>query len=115
MTRVKRGTQSVRKREKILKRTRGFRFGRKSKERAAREALLHAGAHAFRGRKERARNLRSLWTVRLNAAVREHGLSYSAFIKLLKDKKIGLDRKVLAEIADKNPDIFKKIIEQIQS
>ena len=70
MPRVKRGTIANKRRHNVLKRTKGFTWGRKSKERAAKEALLHAGAHAFRGRKEKKRNFRMLWSVKINAAVR---------------------------------------------
>lgn len=94
MTRVKRGTTALKKREKILRYTKGFKWGRKSKERAAKEALLHAWSHAFRGRKEKKRNYRRLWQVKINAAARENGISYNKFIHLLKQKNILLDRKI---------------------
>ncbi len=110
MTRVKRGTIAHKKRERLLKKTKGFKWGRKSKERAAKEALLHSQSRAFKGRKEKKRVYRQLWQVQINAAVRAEGMSYSVFIKKLKDKKIGLDRKILAEIAKKEPEIFKKIV-----
>ncbi len=115
MTRVKRGTIATKKRRKILKYTKGFRWSRKSKERAAKEALLHAWTHAFRGRKEKKRNFRSLWQVKISAAVRQEGLSYSKFIGLLKKKNILLDRKILANLAEKEPQIFKKIVAQSRS
>lgn len=114
MTRVKRGTIATKKRKKILKYTKGFRWSRKSKERAAKEALLHAWSHAFRGRKEKKRNFRALWQVKINAAVREEGLSYSKFIAQLKNKNIKLDRKILADIAENQPQAFKKIVAQVK-
>lgn len=114
MTRVKRGTIAHKKREKLLKKTKGFKWGRKSKERAAKEALLHSQSRAFKGRKEKKKVYRQLWQVQINAAVREEGISYSAFIKKLKDKKVGIDRKMLAEIAKKEPQIFKKIVEFVK-
>src|ERR1700687_4766782 len=103
MPRVKRGVNAHKHREKTLKQTKGFRWGRKSKERAAKEALLHAWSEAFRGRKQKKRDFRALWNVRINAGVREHGLSYSKFIAGLKKNKIGLNRKMLAELADSEP------------
>jgi large subunit ribosomal protein L20 len=114
MTRVKRGKIAHKKREKTLKKTKGFKWGRKSKERAAKEALLHALSRKFRGRKEKKRNFRRLWQVKINAAVRSEGLKYSEFIKKLKEKNIKLDRKVLAHLAEKEPLVFKKIIEEIK-
>lgn len=114
MTRVKRGVIATKKRKKILKYTKGFRWSRKSKERAAKEALLHAWSHAFRGRKEKKRNFRSLWQVKINAAVREEGLSYSKFIGQLKNKNVKLDRKILADIAENQPQVFKKIVTQVK-
>ena len=114
MPRVKRGTIANKKRKKILKYTKGFRWSRKSKERAAKEALLHAWEHAFRGRKEKKRNFRSLWNVRLNAALRENGTKYSTFIHALKKKNIRLDRKVLADMAKDDPEVFKRVVEAIK-
>jgi len=82
--------------------------------RRAKEATKKAGAHALRDRRFKKRVMRRLWQIQLNAAVRQHDLSYSKFINLLKTNKINLDRKILSEIAQKNPEIFKKIIEQIK-
>ncbi|KKU14967.1 50S ribosomal protein L20 [Candidatus Wolfebacteria bacterium RIFCSPLOWO2_01_FULL_45_19] len=111
MSRVKRGVTANRKRKKILSYTKGFRWGRKSKERAAKEALLHAWSHAFRGRKENKRNFRRLWNVKINAAARINELTYGKFINLLKKKNIRLDRKILADLAQNEPAVFKKITE----
>ena len=111
MTRVKRGTTSIRRRRKILGYTKGFRWGGRSKERLARERLLHAWTHAFMDRRKKKGDFRRLWTVRINAGVRAHGLSYSQFIQLLKKHNIQLDRKVLADIAEHHPAVFKKIVE----
>lgn len=113
MPRVKRGTIAHKKREKILKKTKGFRWDRKSKERAAKEALLHSLSRKFRGRKENKRTQRMLWTVKINAAARDAGTKYSAIINGLKKKGIKLDRKVLAAIAKDEPKVFKKIVEEI--
>ncbi len=112
MPRVKRGKIAHKRRERILKYTKGFRWGRKSKERAAKEALLHAWTHKFRGRKQKKRNFRKLWNVRLNAATRANGTKYSKLISDLKKKNIKLDRKILAELAIHEPEVFKKILEK---
>lgn len=114
MPRVKRGTISVKSREKILKYTKGYKWGRKSKERAAKEALLHAWTHAFRDRRVKKRTARALWQIRLNAAVRQYGLNYSKFINGLKKEKIELDRKVLSQIASEYPEVFKEIVEKVK-
>ena len=114
MPRVKRGKTAHKHREKLLKYTKGFRWGRKSKERAAKEALLHAWSHAFRGRKEKKRVFRKLWNVQINAAAREHGTKYSALISALTKKKVKLDRKILAELARTEPDVFKKVVEFVK-
>jgi large subunit ribosomal protein L20 len=109
MPRVKRGTTANKHRKNVLKYTKGFRWGRSKKERAAKEALLHAWTHAFRGRKEKKRNFRRLWTVKINAAIRPEGMSYSKFIAALKKNKIVLDRKILAHLAEHEPEVFKKV------
>jgi large subunit ribosomal protein L20 len=114
MTRVKRGTIAHKKREKLLKYTKGFRWGRKSKERAAKEALLHAWTHAFEGRKQKKRDYRALWNVKINAAARTEGMKYSALIGALKKANIQLDRKILADLAEHEPAVFKKVIEAIK-
>ncbi len=115
MTRVKRGVIAHKKREKLLKHTKGFRWGRKSKERAAREALLHAWSRSFRGRKERKRVFRALWNVKINALARENGTTYKKLIADLKAKKVMLDRKILADLAEHNPDAFKKVCAFVQA
>ena len=111
MSRVKRGTLAIKKRRKILKYTKGFRWGRKSKERAAKEALLHAWTHAWRGRKERKRDFRALWNVKINAAGRSHGVKYSALISGLKKAGVKLNRKMLADLAEREPTVFAKVTE----
>jgi large subunit ribosomal protein L20 len=114
MPRVKRGVNAHKHREKTLKYTKGYNWGRKSKERAAKEALLHAWTHAFRGRKEKKRNFRMLWSVKINAAVREEGLNYSKFIAALKKNNISLDRKILADLAEHEPEVFKKVVAAVK-
>ena len=115
MTRVKRGTIATKKRRKILKLTKGFRWDRKSKERAAKEALLHSLRRMFEGRKEKKRTMRGLWQVKISAAVRSEGLSYSRFIDALKKKNVIIDRKILAELAEHEPEVFKKVVEAVKT
>src|SRR3989339_818249 len=114
MSRVKRGKNSNKKRESLLKHTKGFRWGRKSKERAAKEALLHAWSRAFKGRKEKKRVFRQLWNVKINAASRTNGITYSKLIPLLKAKKVKLDRKILADLAKNEPEVFAKVVEFVK-
>lgn len=110
MSRVKRGVNANRKRKKILKYTKGFRWDRKTKERAAKEALLHAWTHAFSGRKQKKRDFRTLWNVRINAAARDNGVTYSKLINKLKLANIKLDRKILSALAQQEPKVFAKIV-----
>ena len=114
MVRVKKGVNALKRRRSVLKQAKGFRWGRKNKERLAREALLHAGKHAFSGRKLKKRDYRKVWQVRIGAATKENGISYSRFIENLHKKNIELDRKVLAELAEKHPGIFTKILESVK-
>lgn len=115
MTRVKRGVTKHKKRERLLKETKGFRWGRKSKKRATKEALLHARSHAFRGRKEKKRTFRELWNVQINAAARKEGLTYSTLMNLLKKNSIELNRKMLAHLAKDEPETFTKIVKALSS
>ncbi|PIT92913.1 MAG: 50S ribosomal protein L20 [Candidatus Harrisonbacteria bacterium CG10_big_fil_rev_8_21_14_0_10_38_8] len=115
MPRVKRGTTSNKTRKNILKYTKGFRWGRKSKERLANEALLHAFSHMFKGRKEKKRNFRTLWNNKIGAAVKPLGMNYSRFIDSLKKNNITLDRKILADLAENQPEVFTKIVEQTKN
>ena len=114
MTRVKRGVTALKRRRKILKKTKGFKWQRKSKERAAKDALLHAGAHAFNDRRKKKGNFRKLWNIKINAASRENGVSYSKLIDKLNKAGIKLNRKVLAELAEHHPEIFKQVIEAVK-
>ena len=113
MTRVKRGTIAHKKRERLLKKVKGFKWTRKSKERQAKEALLHAWSFMFADRKKKKRDFRRLWQIQINAASRDNGISYSKLIDMLKKAKIELDRKVLADIAGNHPEVFKKIVSSI--
>jgi large subunit ribosomal protein L20 len=114
MPRVKRGKIATQKRERLLRRVKGFKWGRKSKERLAKEALLHAGKHAFRERKKKKREFRKLWQIKINAAAREHGLTYSRLMHKLRTASIALDRKILADLAENKPAVFKKIVEGVR-
>jgi large subunit ribosomal protein L20 len=111
MARVKRGVTSHRRHKRLLKAAEGRAGTRSRLVKPAREALLHAMAYATRDRKQRKRQLRGLWIVRINAAVRGHGLTYGRFIAGLKAAKVGLDRKVLADIAVRDPGTFGRIVE----
>jgi large subunit ribosomal protein L20 len=115
--RVKTGTVRRRSHKKILARTKGFRMTKNRLIKVAIEADLHAGQYAYHGRKLRKRDFRSLWIVRLNAALKniDASLKYSQFIKQLKDKKVMLDRKVLADIALKDESTFRKLVEMVRA
>jgi len=115
MVRVKRGKTAHKKRKRLLKQAKGFRWGRKSKYRLAKEALYKAWGYAYRDRRNKKRNFRRLWQTQISAASQEQGLSYSKFIHLLKKSKIELDRKILSKIAKEYPQIFKKIVEKVKS
>lgn len=113
MSRVKRGVTKLKSRKNALAMMKGGRFGIGSKERATREAIYHAAEHSFSHRKDKKGDFRRLWTVRLNAALRPLNFSYSVFIKKLKTKEIGLNRKVLSEIAQESPESFKRIVSSL--
>src|SRR6185503_3847727 len=106
MARVKRGTMKNKRRKYILAQTKGYRFDRSTKERVAKEAIKHAGIHAFRHRRAKKREFRQLWALRINAAARPLGFSYSKLIGALKKKNIALDRKSLATLAKDHPEVF---------
>src|SRR3989339_255140 len=108
MTRVKRGIISIKRRRNVLRQTKGFKWGRKSKERLAKEALLHAGVHRFQDMRKKKRNFRKLWQIKINAACRQYGLSYSVFMHKLKLANIGLNRKILSGLAEHRPQVFKE-------
>lgn len=114
MSRVKKGINAHKRREKILRYTKGFRWGRKSKERAAKEALLHGLSRAFRGRKEKKRVFRQLWNVQINAAGRLAGMKYSHLMAALKKNNIKIDRKILADLAQNEPKVFEKIVKSVK-
>lgn len=114
MPRVKRGTQHVKKRRTLKKATKGYKWGRGSKVKLMKTAVLKAGQHAYRDRRVKKRTARALWQIRINAAVRENGMTYSKFMSALKKKGIDLDRKVLSELAIKHSEVFGKIVKAVK-
>lgn len=115
MTRVKKGVHALKRRRSILKQTKGMRHGRSTKERQAKEALLHAGAYSFAHRRDKKSHNRKLWNIKINAGAREQaGLSYSKLIGGLKKANIMLDRKILADLAQNHPEAFKKVLAAIK-
>lgn len=111
MPRVKRGTQHTKRRRSLLSKVKGYKWGRKSKIRQARPAMLKAGVYAYRDRKAKKRTFRRLWNAKINAAARQNGTTYSKLMNALKKANIELDRKVLAKIAEDHPEVFTKIAE----
>lgn len=114
MTRVKKGVNALKSRKNILSKVKGYRHGRGTKERQANEAIFHAGTYSFAHRKDKKGDFRRLWNVRMSALLKSEGLSYSKFIPMLKKANIALDRKILAGLAEHNPETFKKIIETVK-
>jgi large subunit ribosomal protein L20 len=111
MTRVKGGVNALKTRRNVLRRVKGFRYGRSTKEREAIEALSHAGVYAFAHRKDKKGDARRLWNVSISYALKEMGTSYSKLIGALKKKNVLLDRKILSTLVKESPDTFKKITE----
>lgn len=114
MTRVKSARIKRQKHKKILKEAKGYRGARSKLVRTAKEAVMHAGAYAYAGRKQRKRNKRTEWIVTINAGLKKHELSYNKFINLLKQNEIELDRKILSEIIEKDKPTFDHIVKQIK-
>jgi large subunit ribosomal protein L20 len=115
MPRVKRGSKRRERRKKLLSRAKGYFLGKSKLYRFAKEAVDRAGAFAYVGRKRRKRDFRRLWIVRINAAAREHDMSYSAFMAGLRRAGVGLDRKSLAELAARDPQAFAKLVEAVRA
>ena len=115
MARTKRGVVSKAKHKKVLKAVKGQYGRRKNTIRIARQAMEKAMQYAYRDRKAKKREFRSLWIQRINAGVRAEGLTYAKFINALAKSKIKLDRKVLAELAYNNPEAFKSVVKKVQS
>ncbi|MEE4637775.1 MAG: 50S ribosomal protein L20 [Wenzhouxiangella sp.] len=115
MARVKRGVVARRRHRKVLNRAKGYYGARRKVYRVAKQAVIKAGQYAYRDRRQRKRDFRSLWITRINAAAREHGLSYSRFINGLKRAEIEIDRKVLADLAVHDKAAFKALAEKAQA
>lgn len=106
---------SAKRRRNVLKRAKGYRHERSKKERRAKESLVHAGKNAFAHRRDKKNDYRSLWIVRLNAALRESGVkSYSTFIAQVKKNGIELDRKVMANLASEHPEVFARVLAKVK-
>ena len=115
MARVKGGVTAHARHKKVIKQAKGFRGRRKNTFRVAKQAVEKSMQYAYRDRRVKKRDFRSLWTQRINAGAREHGISYSVFINGLKKLNVSLDRKILADLAMNEPNSFKLIAEQVQS
>ena len=115
MARVRRGVVAHARHKKVIKKAKGFRGRRKNTFKIAKQAVEKSMQYAYRDRKVRKRDFRSLWTQRINAGAREHGISYSVFINGLKKLNIALDRKILADLAMHEPNSFKHLAEKAQS
>jgi len=113
MSRVKRGNKKVDRREGILKLTKGFRGTRRKNYKTAKVALEKALLYAYRDRRNKKRDFRRLWNIRINAGCREHGVTYSRFISMLKKNDVILNRKMLADLSVQHPDVFKEIIKKV--
>ncbi len=112
--RVKRGITSHAKHKKLFTATKGMTKARRSRVKMAKQAVLKAWSYQYRDRRNKKRDFRALWIIRVGNAAKLNGLSYSKFIGLLKEKNVEIDRKILAEFAVNNPDIFKKIVEKVR-
>ena len=115
MPRVKRGVIARKAHKKVLKAAKGFRGRRNNVFRIANEAVMRAGQYAYRDRRTKKREFRALWIARINAAAREHGMTYSVFMNGLSRAEIGIDRKVLSDIAIFDKDAFAKIVDQVKA
>ncbi|TBR44751.1 50S ribosomal protein L20 [Marinomonas agarivorans] len=115
MPRVKRGVQARRRHKKILKQAKGYYGARSRVFRVAKQAVIKAGQYAYRDRRQRKRQFRALWIARINAAARVNGLSYSRFIAGLKKASIEIDRKVLADLAVYEKEVFAAIVEKAKA
>lgn len=114
MTRIKRGVVSRRKHKKLLHLAKGYRGSKRKLVRTAKQAVLHAGAYAYHGRKLRKRDMRQLWISRISHATASLGIPYNRFINGLKKAKIELDRKILAELVTDDPSTFQKIVDRVK-
>lgn len=111
MPRIKRAVHARKKRRELLERAKGYTGARSRRYRVAREQVLHSGQYAYRDRRARKRDFRRLWITRIGAAARQHGMSYSTFVRGLRAAEVDLDRKVLADLAVRDPAAFAEIVE----
>ena len=114
MTRIKKGVNALKSRKNILRKVKGYRYGRSKKERQANEAIFHAGTYSFAHRKDKKGDFRRLWNVRMAAILKQNCTSYSKFIPMLKKGNVALDRKILSHLAEHHPETFKKILESVK-
>lgn len=114
MTRIKRGVSAHRRHKKVQKAAKGFRGQRGVTFKQAQNAVMKAGIYSYAHRKTKKRTFRSLWIARINAACREHGISYNRFIESLTKKGIEINRKMLAELAVNDPEVFKAVVDQVK-
>ncbi len=110
----KKAVNALKARRNILKQAKGYRFGRSTKERQANEAIMHAGAYAFAHRRDKKNDMRKLWNVKIGVAAKASGTSYSVLLGALKKKNISIDRKILADLAEHNPETFKRILAEVK-
>ncbi|MEX2514655.1 MAG: 50S ribosomal protein L20 [Candidatus Paceibacterota bacterium] len=113
MARVKRGKNKTQKRKNVLKKTKGYRGRQKSHKRSAKEALTHAGRNAYKHRKRKKGDMRRQWQIVISAGLKGHDISYSRFIKLLKEGEVELDRKTLAGLAKEQPEAFTAVVKSV--
>jgi large subunit ribosomal protein L20 len=115
MVRIKGGVSSQKRRKHLFEYTKGYTWGSKNKIKRAKETLMHAWEYSFRDRKAKKREFRKLWELQINAACRRLGIPYNKFAAGMKKNKIGLDRKILSILTQKNPEIFEKIVEKAKA
>ncbi len=113
--RVKTGVTRRQNHKKIHKATKGYRMSKHKLVRVSKEAMLHAGQYAFNGRRKKKGTFRELWIQRINAGLASHNVSYSRFINLLSKAKVGINRKMLADLALNEPEIFNKVVEEVKA
>ncbi len=113
MSRVKGGVNTLKNRRNVLRKVKGFRFGRSKKEAAAYEALVHAGKYAFAHRRDKKNDFRRLWNVQIGSVLKQKNMSYSKFIGAMKKKNILLDRKIMAHLAEHKPESFNRLISEV--
>lgn len=113
MTRVKRGVGANKKRKNLLSETKGYKWGRKNKFAAAKEAYMKAKTYAYRDRKAKKRVRRCLWQIQINAACRLNGTTYSKFINALTKNKVAIDRKILAQVINEKPEAFQEVLKTV--